>query len=356
MVRHGVACQSHDNGTLTLIHAAILPGVLPSSSGDTWLNRRENSVSEASDYVTKLAGGAPPEALSDFKTRNGFGGADEITATYFNAADLGFGREMHCRQTSASAGSIACYVTNYGGFTGGILAPEVDALHDAVRGVDEFATVAMEFDGTSGANNVKFYVFDDAGSQLEFAALDSEGAKPVPGICLSCHGGRYDPATDTVTGAHFLPFDVSSFGFTTEPAFAHLARAPQEEAFRQLNALVARTPLTAAGADLIDGWYGGAVDVAGTPFFEDYVPSGWSSEAYVYQNVVRPYCRGCHVSIGGLEFGEFANLLAAGGRISTHVCTTRQMPHAELTYTKFWTSSARAHLSGALGLTAGCGN
>jgi hypothetical protein len=37
------------------------------------------------------------------------------------------------------------------------------------------------------------------------AALDSQGRKGVPHACLSCHGGRYDPATNLVTGASLLP-------------------------------------------------------------------------------------------------------------------------------------------------------
>lgn len=58
---------------------------------------------------------------------------------------------------------------------------------------------------TSGApfNLVQFYVYgvdtadENDGSLIPPVALDSEGPKAVPGLCLSCHSRDYD------AGGHF---------------------------------------------------------------------------------------------------------------------------------------------------------
>src|ERR1051326_8866449 len=43
------------------------------------------------------------------------------------------------------------------------------------------------------------------------AALDEEGNKPMPQICMGCHQGSYGVNGTLVNGAVFLPFDVDSF-------------------------------------------------------------------------------------------------------------------------------------------------
>ncbi len=271
-----------------------------------------------------------------------------VSAIYRNAGDLGFGREMHCRQKED--GGAACYVTNYGGFD----VPAITSIADALAHRDPIATVAMEY-LPSGTNRVRFYVYDGFGALLRDAVLDSEDdvVKPVPGVCLTCHQGSYNPSTDTVTGARFLPFDLDSFEYTTTVGYR---RADQEQAFRKLNRIVRDTNPTPAMSDLIDGWYAPNGVYSETAVFDgSYVPSGWSSESTLYREVVKPYCRTCHAANAantGIDFLSFSGFAARP--IEYYVCDEKLMPHAELTFQKFWNSPARAHLAGALGLATSC--
>jgi hypothetical protein len=271
-----------------------------------------------------------------------------VSAIYRNAGDLGFGREMHCRQKDD--GGAACYVTNYGGFD---VAASV-SIADAIAHRDPIATVAMEY-LPSGTNRVRFYVYDGFGTLLRDAVLDSEDdvVKPVPGVCLTCHQGSYNPSTNSVTGARFLPFDLDSFEYTTTVGYR---RQDQESAFRKLNRIVRDTNTTAAVGDLIDGWYAPNGVYSETSVFDGgYVPSGWTAESTLYREVVKPYCRTCHAANAagtGIDFLDFASFAARP--IEYYVCDEKLMPHAELTFQKFWSSPARAHLAGALGLATSC--
>ena len=78
------------------------------------------------------------------------------------------------------------------------------------------ATVAMEFDPNAANNaNVQFYVYnggDGASTRLEFADLDGLGPKPVPHLCMVCHGGDY--VGNRVRFARFREFDLPSFRYS----------------------------------------------------------------------------------------------------------------------------------------------
>ena len=102
--------------------------------------------------------------------------------------------------------------------------------------------------------NVRFYIYDANKGLLDTAALDQEGEKPVPQMCMTCHGGSYNPVTNRAIGASFLPFDLSNFIFSSDPAFT---RSAQEDKFRELNALVklANPNPTSAVAEMIDSIY-----------------------------------------------------------------------------------------------------
>jgi len=121
---------------------------------------------------------------------------------------------------------------------------------------------------------------------------------------------------------------------------------------------VRETNATDAMADLIDGWYrDGGLYGAGTRFDGDYMPAAWTGESTLYQQVVKPYCRTCHIAKGAsshLDFVDFEGFDANAALIQLDVCDTRTMPQAELTYYDFWQSSARAHLIGALSLPTSC--
>ena len=188
---------------------------------------------------------------------------------------------------------------------------------------------------------VKFFVYDGEGALLTDAELDTEGLKAVPGVCLACHGGHYDAATHTVSGASFLPFNLKSFKYGSAPG---QDRASQEEGLRQLNAMVRNTRPTLSGppdpiADYIEGMY---VQGYGTPFTiarDDYVPPGWSGHQDLYLNVVRPYCAGCHLALGpdrDLDFTRFDQLSSRKSRVQALVCSIKTMPHSEVAFDHFW--------------------
>jgi hypothetical protein len=299
----------------------------------------------------------PKATLPLWKAANGFiAGASDVTATYFNEGDLRFGREMHCisRGDFIVWWQVACYVTNYGQTLSGQPGPGGPAdiaLHDAVARANPVATVAMEYDNTAGPASVQFYAYNGAGNYITEAALDTQGAKSLPGICQNCHGGTYDPTVNKVKNANFLPFDVPSFIYSGEPGYS---RANQEESFRRLNLLVGLTYPTQAIRDLIDGIYPSGIHNTGSVASANYVPPGWvvpddphtpdvneaNAAAVLYNSVVRPYCRSCHIAQPSLDFTTYqqfrANAQPAGGRILQSVCKTHQMPHAEVTWLKFW--------------------
>jgi hypothetical protein len=335
---------------------------------------------ERDDYVVGVDGWAAGGARNDFtafKNLNGFP-AGEASAVYYNKADLRLGRDMHCRQTSDNR--VACYVSNYSDI---LAAPAgaASSLHAAAKahatlGTDFlFATVAMEWDpNKTDDTKVQFYVYNAAGVRQTQAVLDTEGPKDVPRICIACHGGRYDPATKLVRAARFLPFDVASFA-TADDLFsadalatpllgvnlAPFTRQNQLAQFRALNALVRLTE-TASGStavtELIDGWYQGCGGVgsagcnacvggAGCPrsFNSSFRPALFDVNDDVralYDNVVRPYCRGCHINLPGREWNDPAQMTSMfrRDRIDSFVCrdNPRKMAHAEVPFKAFWQS------------------
>ena len=194
------------------------------------------------------------------------------------------------------------------------------------------------------AATARFYVYDGGGVLQTQAALDSEGLKNVPGICLACHGGTYSTATHTVSGASFLPFNLKSFKYSNVPG---LSRASQEQSFRRLNAMIrsTRPPGFDAISDFIDGMYRPqTVNTPGAVARDDYVPSGWSGNPNLYNGVIRPYCTGCHLALGpsrDLDFTQLSQVLAkkANGTLQPFICSTRSMPHSEVAFNHFWTDN-----------------
>jgi hypothetical protein len=213
--------------------------------------------------------------------------------------------------------------------------------------------------------NVKFYVYDkpeNQNKQLFNAALDAEGAKPVPQMCMTCHGGTFK--NNRVTGASFLPFELKNLLYSSSPNFTRLA---QEENFRQLNQFVASTRSLSDPTDpifeMIKAMYDGKYDqpgaVAGT--FVSFLP-GWNSDtqhALLYNQFVRPYCRTCHAAARKeINFGQYDQLLQLGHdmrkTLDLFLCQQAIMPHAEVTYENLGNASFDSSLAvefRALGLS-----
>jgi hypothetical protein len=312
--------------------------------------------------------------LGKFKSTFGFGnaGGDEVSAIYYNNGDLGLGRAMRCRTSGTRK---ACFVTNFADrdaqgrpIFGGDATRQQDAIAQAIASSNPIATVAMVFDPGLATNQVKFVVYDPGGLPQPFAALDNHSAQKLPGSstsvpsnCVACHGGGgfYDSGAKTVTGAHFLPFDVGSFVFSSTNATFSLAS--QQAAFQKLNAFVYNAGATDTTKQLVQTMYGTAgAPGAGATFQAGTVPTGWSDDwrsKQLYTNVVGPYCRTCHVSrlaSDSLSFSTFAQFGAHMAGAVAAACGNQNMPHAEQTQRNFWASGARAHLLAWSGASGDC--
>ncbi len=360
-----------------------------------------NSTTDLAGTITKSdttnyyqAIGAP-QTLDCFKAEFGFGNnghcanypvvanASPIDAIYYNVGDLGVGRHMHCQTldgwfdeaTGWWRTGVACYVSNYSAQTDAYGLPSFGAdsttaiglaVYDARRGneAQAFATVAMVylrplFPGADN-NTVRFMVYDGNGNLSPEARLDSTAFNTgVPTNCTVCHGGRLDTVAHAVSGAAFLPFDPDNLAFSS--AYPESDPGALVPTLRALNKLVLTTNPPAVEANIILGLYGGNM-ASGVPN-SNYVPAGYQGSptaVRVYQEVIKPYCRGCHES-SIYPFATFSDLFPPAGApantaslVGNDVCYDKAMPQAEQTRKRLWASPARAHLLGGLGLTTSC--
>jgi hypothetical protein len=217
----------------------------------------------------------------------------------------------------------------------------------------------MVYDPFDLSNKVQFVVYGANGDRATTAQLDSTGKHvSVPNNCLACHGigAIYNPNTNSVFGAQFLPFDVFSFRYSAQAGYTYAAQAEQ---LRQLNALVKQTNPVAGIEQFIEGLYLGNDTQPGASAVDVYVPPAWLNEPShrldgiaLYRGVVKPGCRTCHMSsdnpdLDFLQYSDFTNPVTQG-QIAADVCQTRDMPHAEHVLKRFWNSAARAYLVAGL--------
>jgi hypothetical protein len=307
----------------------------------------------ATDYYNTVdPGNATNPTLGAWWTNHGFAadGSGGTRAAYLNNNDLGFGRDMNCKTTG---GDLACYVTNYG-------APDQNPTNadDAENRVaaKRGATVAMEYKSSEPADRrVRFFVYgggDPAtAGKLKFADLDGLGPKPVPYLCVVCHGGNYDDTAHNAVQARFREFDLQSFKYSGDrswdyppaPASNNLT-ANELTAFATLNQLVRDVqPNTSAIKELINNWYPGGFG-AGTKPSNTAVPPGWATNATVYRNVYGMSCRTCHVARDGGVANAYITFNSASNYQTTNyaVCgSPKLMPNAYVTYKNFWSDLQR---------------
>jgi hypothetical protein len=320
--------------------------------------------------------------LTGFTNTNGFTGTpgtDEAQAFYVNAGDLGFGRDMNCHRNGAD---VACYVSNYGDrFT-----DDVQDFKDAVdrKAAAFVATVGMEYSrvelpcpsgppcptgfqqvagGGGDLRIVKFYVWDKTGTRVEAANLDGFGQRPVPALCMVCHGGQI--TVGSVTGnraaplwdkndansanlnSRFIAFDVGSFrdGFPAAAYNGH-DQSSEEPKFKTLNQdFVWNTNPPQALRDIIIGMYGAPPPGGSTPQNTSFIVSGWPGSgiaAQTYTDVVGPSCRNCHTSLApsSLDWTTSTKFEMRAPAIDNAVCTFHYMPHSKVTHNRFWLSLA----------------
>ncbi|MGA2247472.1 MAG: hypothetical protein ABSH48_20985, partial [Verrucomicrobiota bacterium] len=177
----------------------------------------------------KISG--PKDTFGKWLATNGFLNVNNnlvptASAVYFNAGDLGFGREMNLK---TNGDEFAFYVTNY---------KDADV---AASKKGPVATVCMEFSRAAdpasakkvGSPYIKFYVYEHStnvdlfSSPLVVSAdLDGFGQKFVPNLCMVCHGGSRGqlsqikadvaagkPGVNGDLATRFIPFDLESFTY-----------------------------------------------------------------------------------------------------------------------------------------------
>ena len=236
---------------LALTSLVLAGGGLFPRNVNPFLSRKATgaSSSETSQYYSVISA---PTTLADWKNLYfpPTGGSNRASANYYNAGDLGFGREMHCYE---EPNFTACYVPNHGLGAG---APGEISVEDAIGNRRKLPTVAMVYDYTIDGqpNDVTFYAYDVNGNLVNSVPLDSEGEKYLPHLCLACHGGTYNSTSNSVSGAQFLPWDLESFTYSPTAGWT---RAAQAEQFRILNGMVRNALPDVKIANLLDGWYGG---------------------------------------------------------------------------------------------------
>jgi hypothetical protein len=318
------------------------PTGVPNAGG--FLLYKQNDKAAAERYYKAADPQDLRTTLGAWWVVNGFtaDGSGGIRTAYMNNNDLGSGRDMHC--LAKESGDLACYVTNYGGFdqnpANAILALEAQRNH-------AIATVAMEYTPIEGALSqdrvVKFFVYqggEASGSRMLSAALDQFGDKYVPGLCLACHGGNYQPTADpnpapseVDLGASFREFDLATFVFPPNSP-----RPLQEDAFRLQNDVVLKSNPAPAVSDLIHGWYAHGLTQDNT-----YIPPGWLGKEQLYRDVVVPSCRTCHVALdsasqnSSISWTQYDQFQQERSVIKNYVCGRRKiMPDAQITYRNFW--------------------
>jgi hypothetical protein len=319
---------------------------------------------ETQAYYKKIGA---PQTLSSFRQAYGFNtrGVEEIVATYYNDGDLGIGREMHC---ATAFGAVSCYVRNFAppnSTNSGVIFGDVDgSLALATGGGAPFATVAMHYVPPGTQDNAVQFIVYGADDQLksDSAVLDTRHANTdIPGNCLTCHNGAavYESSKGVTGTPHFLPFDVFNAFKYGNGSYTYESQA---ESFRKLNVLVATAGASAGIKEYLNGMYSNHLTTPNQPAVNTFVPAAWSGSAVqrkLYTSVVAPYCRTCHLAMTGASNGHlsfdwttFDEFSVYSSPIGGTVCGSKAMPNAEQTSRHFWNSSARAHLTGALGLVS----
>ena len=329
------------------------------------------------NYYAQVDPRGKRSTLLKFRQTNGF--ADNngnplpgvVNVKYANSGDLGFGRDMYCQKQTASDGQTdyACYVSNYGDVT---TSDQQDAI-DAAAGGPPIATVAMEFsriesaqgvvnefdDVTAPIRAVKFYVYNGAGDQfLRAANLDGKGARPVPQLCMVCHGGAlvkpqvdvngqpvpvFAARDDVKMGSVFVPFDLRYFTFP--PAPNDKANATVQANFKALNTTIVSSVAVAVNdtaiKNVVDEMYAGNVATQ----IESFTVPGWrapaapeAAKAAFYKGTVSNACRMCHTAqpFPGIRFEAASDFIGLLSAVGARVCTQHVMPHASRTHEIFW--------------------
>ena len=379
-----------------------------------------NTTAYATAYYEAIDASNAKDTLEKWKAANGFGNTStgtETTVVFGDVKDLGYGRRMTARKNND--GSLAFMVENY--LVGAVASYSYSDLNVEAAVVSDkrwhVGTNGIEYSATTCIANIdpastpagicdstikftKFYTFEPkTGVRLLEAQLDGRGKKAMPGICITCHGGRGDPLTPSagspnskqlfpVVGntkskkrgdvmANLQPLKVDSFGYSSRTGYS---RAEQEENLKTINKMVLSSyPMAASSvypedalrrypntgewvgtaAALIKNAYGGD-GLPNATFTDTYLPPSWSAASSgqatetLYKSVITQSCRTCHILRGNtamsqLNFDKYCTVSGVcstetdfygyADRIRAHVIDRGNMPLAKIVYENMWSTS-----------------
>ena len=337
------------------------------------------------------------DTAAKYRAKNGFdsGTGEQLTVVFGDVRDLGTGRRMTVRRNTD--GTIAFFVENYAVKLAADYAFNEANLEAAIVRDTRWLPYSNGIEFSPGPNGgvsfPKFYNFEGANGprQLE-VNIDGRGIKAMPGVCISCHGGRGDPLTPPDASgrrhfpivangesqargdvqAHLHPFEADALAFSSMPGFT---RAEQEAAIKTINKWILCTyPRTAAdtapedacrrmanpsewqgtAAAMIKAAYGGD-GMPNATFADNYVPDSWlrNGQSTLYRTVVATSCRACHVMRGSVgnsdvDFTSYEKFVGYADRIKAHIIDRGNMPLVRLIFDRFWGTNTATTLANFL--------
>ena len=403
-----------------LIDFLLFPNPLKQDDGLA----QTNTLAYAQAYYAAIDPRNERTTLADWKRKNKFdlvaSNVIQSTAVFGDVRDLGYGRRMTARRNTDD-GTIAFLVENYavdigGGGYGSSLNLDAAVVQDQ-RWKDNVNAIEVSVGQSAGGGPdgtvrfAKFFSFDPVtGARRLEQDIDGRGPKALPGLCLSCHGGRADALEprDPVTGRAAFPllnnsepqqrgdtrgklhvFEVDTFTYSTKPGFT---RSEQQDALKVMNEIVLCTyPIVAprpaspsknacrpevggpanrlnpakvvewqgAAAELIHAAYGGS-ELPDAVYSAPAVPAGWMQrpqDKALYLDVVVPACRGCHIVRGTgtplqaqseIDLTTFAKFDSYADRSKIHVFDRGNMPLAKIVFDRFWSTGMAEKLAAYL--------
>ena len=347
-----------------------------------------DSPAYATAYYAAIDPANAKDTFAKWKAANGYdsGTGTQVGTVFGDTRDLGYGRRMTVRQNVD--GTVAAYVENYQvsavsqyGFT--TLNLDAAVVEDT-RWRIGINAIEHSPGPAGGASFTKFFNFNTSTGARELKAdLDGLGQKAMPTICITCHGGRGDALTPAGGApgfgpfslvrnsaslargdvqAHMQPLETDTFDFSASSGFR---RVDQEAAIKAINKMVLCTyPRVGAvtgpedncrraaignewqgtaAATLIKGAYGGN-GMPNAIFVEPAVPAGWAAQPALYQNVVAPSCRACHILRGtgnqsDIDFTTSIKFSSYASDIKYHAYDRGNMPLSKIVYDAFYSTS-----------------
>ena len=240
---------------------------------------------------------------------------------------MGLDRRTVCRQngTDPATASVACCVVKYGHVGGSVN----EALDDTINNYHPGDTVCMGYSpGPAGGDRlVTFYAYRPDGNLSPFTSFDTSGPKYVPEVCMHCHGRIKDGKVNgSDAGGKLVFFDAPAYQYRGYSGPHSLAG--QQEKFRRMNQMVQLTHHhTGPYVDFINSLYPNGVNTPGSEAHSPPVLAGWSARPEVFETIVKPNCRTCHIwQPSEFDFAQLDTNIAPIVRY--RLCQSFSMPNA----------------------------